>query len=140
MYAHDTIIIALGSNSGAEKSIASAKKMLSGMYHGIRFSRQMLTEPIGMESAPFVNCLAMVHEEADTATVEAALKGIEEACGDSRELRAHGKVVLDADLLLCGGTRRHEPDWARPYIITLMKELCPADDGPCFNTQKRDKE
>ena len=51
------------------------------------------------------------------------LKETERMCGDSRELRACGKVMLDADLLQYGSEKHHTADWQRPYIKLLLEEM-----------------
>ena len=107
------VILALGCNVDAPVN----------MPRLIRFTRQLVTAAIGIEAAPFANCLAWMETDQDYATLHAATKEIEQQLGSTREDRREGRVVADADILCCGGCRYHADDWQRPYIQTLMAEL-----------------
>ena len=111
---------------------------LAARFPSIRFTRQLVTAAIGIEAAPFANCLAWMETDQDYATLHAATKEIEQQLGSTREDRREGRVVADADILYCGGwdrcsssacsdycggCRYHADDWQRPYIQTLMAEL-----------------
>lgn len=126
------IIIALGSNSPCADNITKAKKLVERTFKEVYFSRTMLTDPIGQlfretkngePPRKFANCIATALTTLSADEVKEVLKDIEAQCGDSRENRANGLVLLDADLLLHGKERHHEGDWERPYIRELMKEF-----------------
>ena len=123
MCCNDTIIIALGSNCDAENNIESGKECMRKQFGDIRFSSSLHTSAIGISTGEFVNNLAIVRQRSTPDDIIRILKGIEHECGDSRELRQKGIIMLDADLLLCGGKRFHEADWSRQYIADLMREL-----------------
>ena len=126
------IIIALGSNSPCADNITKAKKLVERTFKEVYFSRTMLTDPIGQlfretkngePPRKFANCIVTALTTLSADEVKEVLKDIEAQCGDSRENRANGLVLLDADLLLHGKERHHEGDWERPYIRELMKEF-----------------
>ena len=123
MCCNDTIIIALGSNCDAESNIESGKECMREQFSDVRFSSSLHTPAIGISSGEFVNCLAIVSQKAHPDYIIRLLKGIEHKCGDSRELRQKGIIILDADLLFCNGEKYHEADWNRQYIADLMHEL-----------------
>lgn len=118
------IIVALGANTRPKEQTEQAKALLRKRFGpGARFSSSVATSPIGMDGPPFIN---YIMEATTTLTLEqtlAVLKETERMCGDSRELRACGKVMLDADLLLYGSERHHTADWQRPYIKLLLEEM-----------------
>jgi len=117
------VILALGCNVDAPVNMPRLQAALAARFPSIRFTRQIVTEAIGIEAAPFANCLAWMETDQDYATLHAVTKEIEQQLGSTREDRREGRVVADADILCCGGCRYHADDWQRPYIQTLMAEL-----------------
>lgn len=117
------VILALGCNVDAPVNMRRLQAALAARFPSIRFTRQLVTAAIGIEAAPFANCLAWIETDQDYATLHAATKEIEQQLGSTREDRREGRVVADADILCCGGCRYHADDWQRPYIQTLMVEL-----------------
>ena len=106
------IIISLGSNTFPEQHIEQAICLLRQAFGELMVTRQLWTEPIGMESS--ARSMQQVQEE---------LKRIEVLCGRKPEDKAKGTVVVDADLLLYNDTRCHLNDWQRDYVKILMAEL-----------------
>lgn len=117
------VILALGCNVDAPVNMPRLQAALAARFPSIRFTRQLVTPAIGIEAAPFANCLAWMETAQDYATLHAATKEIEQQLGSTREDRREGRVVADVDILCCGGCRYHADDWQRPYIQTLMAEL-----------------
>lgn len=117
------VIVALGTNCG-EHSLMLAKKQLAEVFENITFTRAMETEPIGttFNGINFHNALATFSTVKSVASVIAMLKQVEQACGDSRDMRGKGIVVSDIDILKYDGDRFHQGDWEREYIRTLMSE------------------
>ena len=69
------IIIVLGSNHEQEKNVGFAMNQLLQNFPGVRFSRLLWTEPIGMENSPqFVNALAIAFTDLPEPTVVSVLK------------------------------------------------------------------
>lgn len=118
-----TVILALGCNVDIHANMPRLQAALAARFASIRFTRQLVTEAIGIDAAPFANRLAWMESDLDYATLHAVTKEIEQLLGSTREDRRKGRVIADADILCCGGCRYHEDDWQRPYIQALMAEL-----------------
>ena len=116
-------ILCMGSNQQAAEQIGRAQELLRGLLPGIRFTRTLKTEPIGIESAPFGNCLAQAETTLTAAELNNHLKQIEAACGNTQALRKQNIIRMDIDLLQLGETRYHEADWERPFVRLLLKEI-----------------
>ena len=117
------IIIALGSNEHPRRNMKTARTLLSATIPSLRFTRNMITQPIGHAGRPYLNCLCRGTTTLPLNEVQALLKQVEHDCGDSAAQRAEGRVVMDVDLLEYDGTRHHEADWERDYILTLNQEI-----------------
>ncbi len=120
----ERIIIALGSNVHSRRNMRVARMLLSELIPGLQFTRNMRTRPIGTESgAMYLNCLCWGSVALSESELRTLLKDVERECGNTIEKRQQGMVEMDVDLLQYGTLRRHEKDWERPYIITLLKEI-----------------
>lgn len=117
------ILLALGSNVGAELHIEQAKARLSVVFLQLRFSRSLITPAIGIVSPPFINCLAEGYCCVPLEEVIAALKDIEAQMGSVSEERKKGIVKIDIDLLQFDDMKRKADDWSRDYIQLLLNEL-----------------
>lgn len=118
------IIISLGSNMLPEYHINQAVCLLRQTFGELIVTRQLWTEPVGMESScKFLNMLVMASTAWSMQQVQEELKRIEVLCGRKPEDKAKGIVVVDADLLLYNDKRCHLNDWQRDYVKILMEEL-----------------
>lgn len=118
------IIISLGSNMLPEYHIDQAVYLLRQTFGELIVTRQLWTEPVGMESScKFLNMLVMASTAWSMQQVQEELKRIEVLCGRKPEDKAKGIVVVDADLLLYNDKRCHLNDWQRDYVKILMDEL-----------------
>lgn len=118
------IIISLGSNMLPEYHINQAVCLLRQTFGELIVTRQLWTEPVGMESScKFLNMLVMASTAWSMQQVQEELKRIEVLCGRKPEDKAKGIVVVDADLLLYNDKRCHLNDWQRDYVKILMAEL-----------------
>lgn len=123
---HGHLIIAcVGTNVNHQSNIAKAREILDNTFADCRFSRVMLTLPIGMDNTNvrFANMLVVFNSTLDTEEVVSKLKQIEKQCGDTRMARSQGEVVMDIDLLRYDDERFHPSDWQRHYVKTLMGEM-----------------
>lgn len=117
--------MSLGSNCDQEESMSAAKEKLRSMFgDDITFSECVWTEPIGIESDKFLNCLAFTHTSHKLEYVCKAVKHIERGCGNRKRARTSNIVKMDIDILKYANQILHESDWSRKYITELMKE-CP---------------
>lgn len=104
-------ILALGSNSNQEENISKAQILLKQRFEGIKFSDAQWTEPIGIKSNNFLNCLGTFDTELSLAQVIQCLKEIEQTMGDSHENHRMGKVLIDIDLAQYGEKMIKEIIW-----------------------------
>lgn len=88
----------------------------------IIFTECVWTEPIGIKSDKFLNCLAFTHTQHKLEYLCMALKHIEQACGNSKRARTNNIVKMDIDILKYGDITLHTDDWNRKYIADLIKE------------------
>lgn len=95
-------IIALGSNSNQEENISKAQTLLKQRFEGIKFSDVQWTEPIGIKSDKFLNCLGTFETDISLTQVKQCLKEIEQTIGDSHENHQKGNVLIDIDLTQYG--------------------------------------
>ncbi len=95
-------IIVLGSNSNQEENISKAQILLKQRFKGIKFSDAQWTEPIGIKSDKFLNCLGTFETDISLTQVKQCLKEIEQTMGDSHESHQKGNVLIDIDLAQYG--------------------------------------
>lgn len=117
------VVLALGSNNEQRKNISACKRMLEQYFPGIVFTRQLWTDPIGMVSPKFLNCLACFSTTHTLYQLQVAIRNIEGRCGNRKALRTRSIISIDVDILLYGDKKLHEADWERPYVKELMESL-----------------
>ena len=116
------IIIAIGSNTDQQRHIKEVRRELMEQIPDICFTDAIWTDPIGMDSSQFLNCLAWGTTALSLEQLQLLLKATERLHGDSQLLRKRCIVRLDLDLLLYNQERLHLKDWNRPYIQKLLKK------------------
>jgi 7,8-dihydro-6-hydroxymethylpterin-pyrophosphokinase (HPPK) len=75
---------------------------LKQRFKGIKFSDAQWTEPIGIKSDKFLNCLGTFETDISLTQVKQCLKEIEQTMGDSHESHQKGNVLIDIDLAQYG--------------------------------------
>ena len=111
------IIISIGSNYNQKENISFAKKKLAGMLgEQTSFTRDMWTEPVGIQSEKFINCICISTTRHTLLQLTKAFKQLEKKCERSKKNDLISKIPLDIDILLYGNQRYHEKDWERQYI------------------------
>ena len=119
------LILSLGSNADQKECMLAACTKLHEMFgDDIVFSQQMWTNPIGIDSDKFLNCLVFTHTSHKLEYINKAMKHIERLCGNRKRARANNIIKMDIDILKYGEQILHNNDWSRAYIITMMKD-CP---------------
>ena len=117
------VLIAIGSNFNQRFSMAFAKKQLHGIFYGsIKFSDEVWTEPVGMKSDMFLNCLCAGRTIHKKGQLEKALKRVERQCLRCKKYDQLNRITLDIDILQYGELRFHEQDWQREYIHDLLRK------------------
>lgn len=118
-----TVMMALGSNHpDADALIEKAIQLMSHFITDLLTTETLTTEPIGIQSEPFRNCLVTGHTVLDASQLIAALKKTERDCGDRKSLRRAQIIMMDIDLLLHDESRYHTQDWQRSYIQQLLPQ------------------
>ena len=118
------IIISIGSNYNQKENISFAKKKLAGMLgEQTSFTRDMWTEPVGIQSEKFINCICISTTRHTLLQLTKAFKQLEKKCERSKKNDLISKIPLDIDILLYGNQRYHEKDWERQYIQELLNDF-----------------
>lgn len=118
------IIISIGSNYNQKENISFAKKKLTGMLgEQTSFTRDMWTEPVGIQSEKFINCICISSTKHTLLQLTKAFKQLERKCERSKKNDLINKIPLDIDILLYGNQRYHEKDWERQYIQELLNDF-----------------
>ena len=117
------VLLGIGSNLHQELNMQKAVELLLKAVPKIVFSRWVWTEPIGIESPPFLNCLAYGQCSADLMTITNTFKNIEALLGSTKGARLKGEVAIDIDLLQWDSQKMRPADWERPYVKMLWQEL-----------------
>lgn len=118
------IIISIGSNYNQKENISFAKKKLTGMLgEQTSFTRDMWTEPVGLQSEKFINCICISSTKHTLLQLTKAFKQLERKCERSKKNDLINKIPLDIDILLYGDQRYHEKDWERQYIQELLNDF-----------------
>ena len=118
------IIISIGSNYNQKENISFAKKKLAGMLgEQTSFTRDMWTEPVGIQSEKYINCICISTTRHTLLQLTKAFKQLEKKCERSKKNDLISKIPLDIDILLYGNQRYHEKDWERQYIQELLNDF-----------------
>ena len=118
------IIISIGSNYNQKENISFAKKKLAGMLgEQTSFTRDMWTEPVGIQSEKLINCICISTTRHTLLQLTKAFKQLEKKCERSKKNDLISKIPLDIDILLYGNQRYHEKDWERQYIQELLNDF-----------------
>lgn len=118
------IIISIGSNYNQKENISFAKKKLTGMLgEQTSFTRDMWTEPVGIQSEKFINCICISSTKHTLLQLTKAFKQLERKCERSKKNDLINKIPLDIDILLYGDQKYHEKDWERQYIQELLNDF-----------------
>lgn len=116
------VMLCLGANKDAKIHIQKAQQLLQKQLPGFRFSETMWTDPVGIDSSPFLNCVGWGETEMAYDELRQFTKKMERNVGDRKYLRAKGIINLDIDILLYDGQKYHSEDWEREYIQVLTNK------------------
>ena len=83
----------------------------------------MWTEPVGIQSEKFINCICISTTRHTLLQLTKAFKQLEKKCERSKKNDLISKIPLDIDILLYGNQRYHEKDWERQYIQELLNDF-----------------
>lgn len=117
------VILALGTNVNQERNMKQVMRLLADTWPDIKFTTPKWTQPIGMASDLFYNCMAYTEVEESLEELTEKVKGMEQICGDTRAERLLNRIQMDIDILLYGDNKLHIDDWQRDYVQELMNEI-----------------
>lgn len=116
--------ISIGSNEQRKDNLAFARRRLSELFPGIRFSKEEETKPLFFRRPNlFSNQVACFTSACRAEEVVLQLKAIEREAGRTVEEKKQEIVRLDIDLLICDETVYKPEDLKRDYICRALKEL-----------------
>lgn len=118
-----SVILCLGSNTDQETNIQRAQQLLRNEYASIIFTPSIWTEPVGVVSPPYLNCLATMTIEDCLSCLHDKTKAIERLMHSSQEERKDNIVRIDIDILSFDHKHYHEDDWTRDYVKRLIQSL-----------------
>lgn len=117
-------LVSIGSNEGRRQNMLLARRRLSELFAGIRFSCEEETAPLYLHRpCRFSNQVACFHSDLCADEVRACLKAIEREAGRVPEDKPREIVRLDIDLLSCDGRVLKPADMERGYVRQGLKEL-----------------
>lgn len=118
------ILFATGTNSPlALDRVIWMKARIFGLFgDDIRFTFIVQTDPIGIDSPKFTNCVGIAYTTLPLQEIKDIFKEIERECEDTEEKRKNNLIEMDIDILEYDGKRYHEKDWNRQYIIDMVEE------------------
>ena len=99
------------------------QQLLRTEYASIAFTPSIWTEPVGVMSPPYLNCLATMTIEDSLSSLHDKTKAIERLMHSSREERKGNIVRIDIDILSFDRKHYHEDDWNRDYVKRLIEDL-----------------
>lgn len=117
------VILALGTNVNQERNMKQVMQLLVDTWPDMKFTTPKWTQPIGMSSALFYNCLAYTEVEESLEELTEKVKNMERICGNTGAERSLNRIQIDIDILLYGDKKLHIDDWQRDYIQELMNEI-----------------
>lgn len=117
------VILALGTNVNQERNMIQVMRLLVNTWPDMKFTTPKWTQPIGIASDLFYNCLAYTKVEETLEELTEKVKNMEQICGDTRAERSLNRIQMDIDILLYDDNKLHIDDWQRDYVQELMKEI-----------------
>lgn len=118
------VIIALGSNTNAARTIESAIAALADIIIDIQPTQLMKNESVDfIFPCTFTNALVKGLTTLSADQLETELKILEKRFGRTKANDQKGCILLDLDLLMYDKQKHHINDWNREYIQLLIKEL-----------------
>lgn len=125
------VVITLGSNTCQQANINKAKELLRQRFDGIRFSDEEWTDPVGIVSDRYLNCIGHLDTRLSLDALKTTLKEVERLMGDSHENHQRGTVIIDIDIIRYGERKIKDIIWRT--IATLLiatASLLPAQAQP----------
>lgn len=122
--------MSIGCNACCDVQMRRVRGILCRYFPDIAFTDVIVSAAYGQTStaAPYANMMAVCTSAMPEDELVRLLKTVEEAAGNTSELRSRGVVMMDIDLMQYDGKLCHTDDWERPYVkklyMLLKKMLC----------------
>lgn len=117
-------IVLIGSNTEGEKHLSLARHRLNEAFTEVRYSRVMLTEPVGLVNpAKFYNQIAELYSQIEPSALVTWLKGVEAEVGRRAGDKQLETIKLDMDLLASDDEIFKPMDWEREYVRQGLADL-----------------
>lgn len=117
------VILALGTNVNQERNMKQVRRLLVDTWPDMKFTTTKWTQPIGIASDLFYNCLAYAKVDESLEELTEKVKNMERICGNSGAERSLNRIQMDVDILLYDDNKLHIDDWQRDYVQELMNEI-----------------
>lgn len=104
-------VISLGSNTRQQDNISKAKTLLRAAYPDITFTPEVWTDPVGVPTDRYLNCLGRFHASGGKEKVAESLRLIERKMGDSHANHLRHVVLIDLDLISYGSQKLRKIVW-----------------------------
>ena len=120
-----TYIIALGSNTCAQKNLELARHVLNNFFPNNYYTPEEITEAIGckINQSSFINQMAQFTSQKSPEDIKKLFKQLEVQAGRTEEDKKQEIIKLDIDILMVDTTVLKPLDWERPYIQQGFKYL-----------------
>ena len=116
--------ISIGSNEQRRENMELARRRLTELFPGIRFSEEEETAPLFFHRPTlFSNQVARFVSDNPAEEITVCLKTIEREAGRKPEEKEREIVRLDIDLLSCDETVYKPKELKRGYILRGLKQL-----------------
>lgn len=122
---HIDILLSIGCNTQHDTQMCNAQKKLQEKFPDIKFTHSIMSPAYGNQddNTMYSNMLATFRTGLLEDELKALLKEIEYILGDRPELRRQNVIMMDIDILEYNHQKRHEKDWERPYVTSLVKYI-----------------
>jgi len=117
------VVLLLGSNVEQEDNIQKAQLFLRSLFPSPVFTGAIWTNPVGVDTDRYLNCMCVFYTSHGIAQVVRALKHLENKIGSTTAERNRDQIKIDLDIMMFGNEKMHLNDWNREYVIRLYKEL-----------------
>jgi len=120
----NTAIIMLGSNTNAKRNMEHTFRKLLGFFEIINKSVQVDTEPVGADSVPDFNNIALkISTNKPREETVAIFKQIEREAGRRADSKLTGIIPIDIDLIFWNDVQVHDDYNRFEYVQNCVNEI-----------------
>ena len=124
------VVVSVGSNMDAERSVARAKEFLSAEQKILAQSTFVKTSPIGFsDQADFLNGAFLVSTDMSIDVFKGYLKDLENRLGRVRTENKYGPRIIDLDIAVWNGAIVNNDFYERDFVKKAVMEVLPEIKG-----------